>query len=127
MRVLPASLINLSEYPLQDLDAEVGRKLITSMRADLHRDGSCCLHNFLTHNAVRAILQGDRTGVRRVAIEAGTLMLFRGHYSLHRVTEVTGQRDRLQSILGFNARPGAKGSMESNILHYGPRVAEMAS
>ena len=95
MRVLPASLINLSEYPLRDLDAEVGRKLIA--------------------------------GVRRVAIEAGTLMLFRGHSSLHRVTEVTGQRDRLQSILGFNPRPGAKGTLESNILHYGPRVAEMAS
>ena len=78
-------------------------------------------------DAVRGILRGGQTGVRSVSIEAGTLMLFRGHYSLHRVTEVTGDRDRLQSILGFNPKPGIKGSMESSILHYGPRVAEAAS
>ena len=65
--------------------------------------------------------------MRTIKLEAGTLMLFRGHYSLHRVTEVTGQRDRVQSILGFNPTSGVKGSMESNILHYGPRVAQTAS
>ena len=79
------------------------------------------------YDAVRSILDGGRAGVRSVELEAGTLMLFRGHYSLHRVTEVTGTRDRLQSILGFNPEPGVRGSMESNILHYGPRVAEAAS
>jgi hypothetical protein len=79
------------------------------------------------YDAVRDIMHGSRTGVRTVELGAGTLMLFRGHYSLHRVTEVTGKRDRLQSILGFNPKPGIRGSMESNILHYGPRVAEMAS
>jgi len=79
------------------------------------------------YDAVRDILQGSRTGVRTITIGAGTLMLFRGHYSLHRVTEVTGKRDRLQSILGFNPKPGIRGSMESNILHYGPRVADMTS
>ncbi len=78
------------------------------------------------YDAVRDIMQGDRTAVRTVELEAGTLMLFRGHYSLHRVTEVTGKRDRLQSILGFNPKPGIQGTMASNILHYGPRVAELA-
>jgi len=77
------------------------------------------------YDAVRDILQGSRTGVRAIELAAGTLMLFRGHYSLHRVTEVTGKRDRLQSILGFNPEPGIRGSMESNVLHYGPRVSEM--
>ncbi len=76
------------------------------------------------YDAVRRILQGGRHGVRTVRIEAGTLMLFRGHYSLHRVTEVTGNHDRLQSILGFSPRPGLRGSVESNILHYGPRVGD---
>ncbi len=72
-------------------------------------------------------MQGGRNGVRTIALEPGTLMLFRGHYSLHRVTEVTGKRNRLQSIFGFNPKPGVKGSMESNILHYGPRATEMAT
>ena len=79
------------------------------------------------YDSVRAIMQGGRNGVRTIALEPGTLMLFRGHYSLHRVSEVTGKRNRLQSIFGFNPKPGVKGSMESNILHYGPRVTEMAT
>lgn len=76
------------------------------------------------YDAVRDVMLGGRTGVRNVEIRAGTLMLFRGHYSMHRVTEVTGTRDRLQSILGFNPELGVRGSMASNILHYGPRVTE---
>jgi hypothetical protein len=79
------------------------------------------------YDAVGDILRGSRVGVRTITLGAGTLMLFRGHYSLHRVTEVTGKRNRLQSILGFNPKPGIRGSMESNILHYGPRVAELTS
>ncbi|TFH51380.1 MAG: hypothetical protein E4H01_00565 [Lysobacterales bacterium] len=35
-------------------------------------------------------------------------------------------RDRLQSILGFSLEPGLRGSMESNILRYSPRVADTA-
>jgi len=79
------------------------------------------------YDAVRAIMQGGRKGVRTISLKPGTLMLFRGRYSLHRVTEVTGKRERLQSIFGFNPKPGVKGSLETNILHYGPRVMEMES
>ena len=77
------------------------------------------------YDQVRDILQGGNDAVRRVKLAAGTLMLFRGHYSLHRVTEVTGHRDRLQSIFGFNSRPDCSGSLQSSILHYGPRVAQL--
>ena len=74
---------------------------------------------------VEAVLDGHSSRVRRNHLEAGTLSLFRGHYSLHRVTEVGGKRQRLQAILGYTTEPELYGKLESSILHYGPRVAEI--
>ena len=76
-------------------------------------------------DAVKAVLEGNREQVLQNRLQAGTLSLFRGHYSLHRVTPVRGSRQRLQAILGYSTRPDLFGSRESSILHYGPRVAEI--
>ena len=70
-------------------------------------------------------LDGDSQGNKRIEPKAGTLNLFRGHYSMHRVTEVQGSRTRIQAILGFSTDPNLKGSLDSSILHYGPRVAAL--
>jgi hypothetical protein len=75
--------------------------------------------------AVQAVLDERSERVIRNRLRAGTLSLFRGHYSLHRVTPVTGKRQRLQAILGYSTRPDLYGKLESSILHYGPRVAEI--
>lgn len=74
-------------------------------------------------DAVQAVLDGRSDRVLRNELQAGTLSLFRGHYSLHRVTTVQGQRQRLQAILGYSTDPNLYGSRESSVLHYGPRVA----
>ena len=74
---------------------------------------------------VQAVLDGRSDRVRQNRLRAGTLSLFRGHYSLHRVTTVVGKRQRLQAILGYSTRPDMYGKLESSILHYGPRVAEI--
>lgn len=74
------------------------------------------------YDAVARIL-GDLKGCRTVSMEPGTLMLFRGHYSLHRVNRVTGNRARLLAILSYNPKPGVEGPKDSSILHYGERVA----
>jgi len=76
-------------------------------------------------DAVQAVLDGNSDRVRQNRLQAGTLSLFRGHYSLHRVTEVEGSRQRVQAILGYSTRPGLIGKKESSILHYGRRVAEI--
>ncbi|HUV22383.1 MAG TPA: hypothetical protein VMZ32_11365 [Gammaproteobacteria bacterium] len=73
--------------------------------------------------AVQAVLDGRSDRVIQNRLRAGTLSLFRGHYSLHRVTPVVGKRQRLQAILGFSTNPAMYGKLESSILHYGPRVA----
>ncbi len=75
------------------------------------------------YDEVARILDGDLTGCHSVSMEPGTLMLFRGHYSLHRVNRVTGNRDRLLGILSYNPEPGVVGALDSSILHYGERVA----
>jgi len=76
-------------------------------------------------DAVQKVLDGNRERVLQNRLQAATLSLFRGHYSLHRVTPVEGQRQRIQAILGYSTRPGLLGSKESSILHYGPRVAQI--
>ncbi len=74
---------------------------------------------------VQQVLDGASDRVKRLKLQAGTLSLFRGHYSMHRVTEVTGRRTRIQAILGFSTTPGMQGNLDSSILHYGPRVARI--
>ena len=74
---------------------------------------------------VQQVLDGDSNRVKRLKLEAGTLSLFRGHYSMHRVTEVEGNRTRIQAILGFSTTPDLQGNLDSSILHYGPRVARI--
>jgi hypothetical protein len=72
---------------------------------------------------VQRVLDGDSQGNKQIEPKAGTLNLFRGHYSMHRVTEVEGKRTRIQAILGFSTDPNLVGNLDSSILHYGPRVA----
>ena len=74
---------------------------------------------------VAKVLDGDRARVQALHLEPGALNLFRGHYSMHRVTEVQGSRRRLQTIFAFADEPDTHGNMKSSILHYGPRVTEI--
>jgi hypothetical protein len=71
---------------------------------------------------VKRVLDGDRSRVIQLSQESGMLVLFMGNRSIHRVAPVRGTRRRFQSILSHNTRPGVVGSLQSSILHYGPRV-----
>jgi hypothetical protein len=62
--------------------------------------------------AVKAVLDGDERPVRRLALRPGDLQLFKGRYSLHRVTEVGGDRQRHSAIFAYSERPGVVGSPE---------------
>ena len=57
------------------------------------------------------VLQGDRNGVKQLKLKAGDLQFFLGRFSLHRVTENTGNIDRLFLIQSFAEKPGMIGSM----------------
>jgi hypothetical protein len=75
---------------------------------------------------VRGLLAGDRSRVRTMSGEPGTLALFRGHWSPHRVTPVEGERMRMNAVLSFARTPGQRLSSETYRLFYGrsaPRPA----
>ncbi|MCQ4079501.1 arpA protein [Streptomyces sp. RB6PN25] len=70
------------------------------------RSGAC--ENF---DDVRAVLdgKGDRL-TRRLALKPGDLQLFKGRYSLHRVSPVRGEIARHSAIFAYSERPGVIGS-----------------
>ncbi len=69
--------------------------------------------------AIAAVLDGDRHGIRRLAMGPGALVLFRGRYALHRVTPVEGARPRLVAVLSYDTRPGVMLTEFNRRLFYG--------
>ena len=72
---------------------------------------------------LRSVLEGDVAKVRSLTSRPGDLQLFLGRYSLHRVTEVTGDSDRLTLVLAYADRPGVIGPADRTRRVYG-RVTE---
>lgn len=68
---------------------------------------------------VAAVLDGDRTGVTHVEFEPGSLMLFAGRCSLHRVTPVEGPTPRHVALLAYDTRPGTDSTEELKLARYG--------
>ena len=62
--------------------------------------------------AVRSVLAGDRSRVRRLALRPGDLQLFQGRFALHRVSTVEGGIARHSAIFAYSERPGVIGSAE---------------
>ncbi len=69
-------------------------------------------------DAVGAVLDG-RAPVERLAVDAGTLVVFRGRNSLHRVTPNNGARTRMLAVLAYNTEPGIALSREAQRTFYG--------
>jgi hypothetical protein len=59
-----------------------------------------------SYDAVARVMDGEQVLIRRPAVAPGTLMLFRGKYSLHRVSPVEGGRPRIIAIFSYDRRPG---------------------
>ena len=61
---------------------------------------------------VRRVLTGRGEDlVRRLTLRPGDLQLFKGRYSLHRVSTVRGDTARHTAILAYSERPGVVGSV----------------
>jgi predicted 2-oxoglutarate/Fe(II)-dependent dioxygenase YbiX len=69
-----------------------------------------------------AVLDGRYARVVRPELRAGTLSMFNGHGSLHRVAPVTGTRDRIIALFNYMAEPGYVFSEEIQRKFFG-RVA----
>ncbi len=54
---------------------------------------------------VMGILKGDREGVKQLNLQRGDMQLFKGRYSMHRVTQVTGETPRIIAIPAYVTDP----------------------
>lgn len=71
-------------------------------------------------DAVRAVRDGQRPDLVRVEpMSAGTLMVFNGRWSLHRVSRVTGSRARHVALLAYDTKPGTDSNDELKLGRYG--------
>lgn len=71
------------------------------------------------YGTISRVLDGDERGVQRLPFTAGTLSLFAGRLSMHRVTEVLGDRLRLVAVLAFNGKPNVTNSDAVRKLFWG--------
>jgi hypothetical protein len=72
------------------------------------------------YDDVRAVLTGEARD--RVVVEPmtpGTLMLFEGRYSLHRVSTVSGPRPRYVALFGYDTKPDTMSSELLRLIRYG--------
>jgi hypothetical protein len=71
------------------------------------------------YDAVERILDGDTTRVHTLHLQPGDLQIFKGRYSLHRVTPLAGARVRYVAIFSYVEEPGMVGSPERTRQLYG--------
>lgn len=72
---------------------------------------------------VKALLKGDRRGVVHIANKPGTLLLFQGRYSIHRVTPVEGSRPRWIGLFGYDSKPNVMSTPHLREMRYGRQEA----
>ena len=64
-------------------------------------------------DAIQKILEGDTDGVHTLNLRAGDMQIFRGRYSLHRVSRVpVGSSPRHAAIFAYTQEPGVVGRLE---------------
>jgi len=68
---------------------------------------------------VKRLFDGDIEGVVRVPMHPGTLLLFEGRNSIHRVTPIHGDTTRLVALLAYDTKPGTRSSKILQMARYG--------
>jgi hypothetical protein len=69
---------------------------------------------------VARVLAGDADNiVERIPMTPGTLMLFEGRYSIHRVTPIEGEVPRHVALLAYDTKPGTDSTELLKLVRYG--------
>ncbi|MCK0094077.1 2OG-Fe(II) oxygenase [Yoonia sp. F2084L] len=72
----------------------------------------------MNYEGVGALLQGD-VAPQVLTMEPGTLVLFRGRNSIHRVSPNESDKTRMLAVLAYNAEPGVALSENARMTFYG--------
>lgn len=73
------------------------------------------------YDGVARLLRGQDPERRSLTLAPGTLNVFRGRDTAHRVTPVQGGRDRIIAVFSYFERPGVRFSEADSIGFYGRR------
>jgi hypothetical protein len=71
------------------------------------------------YDRVWRLLDGAREGVVELDMAPGSLALFEGRHSIHRVTPIDGRQPRLIALLGYDTKPGVTSSERLKLRRYG--------
>lgn len=71
------------------------------------------------YDGVVKVLRGEDPEVRTMKLVPGTLNVFKGKNTMHRVTPVKGARERLIAVYSYYERPGVIFSKEEQMGFYG--------
>jgi hypothetical protein len=82
-------------------------------RTDLRSDGDP------NYDGVARLLRGEDPEVKTLKLAAGTLNVFRGKNTAHKVSTVKGNRERLIAVFSYFDRPGVVFTREEQIGFYG--------
>jgi hypothetical protein len=74
------------------------------------------------YSDVARVLAGERANVVTLPMTPGTLLVFAGRYSLHRVSPISGSTPRLVGLFGYDTKPGTMSSDLLKEVRYG-RIA----
>lgn len=86
---------------------------VFQVRRNLRSDGDP------NYSGVEKLLEGKDREVRSFHLEPGTLTVFQGKHSAHRVSPVSGSRRRIVAVLSYFDSPGVRFSDEDRIQFYG--------
>ena len=70
------------------------------------------------------VLRGDRTKVKTFERDEGSLVIFRGCHSAHRVTEIEGAQSRFMCVMVYEDKPGVIGDPVVNETVYGIKATD---
>jgi hypothetical protein len=71
------------------------------------------------YDEIKKLLKGDSSRVIRIKNHPGTLVLFKGRYSIHRVTPIKGKTSRLMGLFGFDSQPNVCSTPHLLEMRYG--------
>jgi hypothetical protein len=71
------------------------------------------------YDAVAQVLNGESTSVKTIAMNPGTLLVFEGRNSIHRVSPISGGTLRHVGLLAYDTSPGSTGSELLRMSRYG--------
>jgi len=75
------------------------------------------------YDGVKKVLLGDSSQVEQVPTLPGSLILFKGRYSMHRVTPIEGAQSRYMALFAFDSKEGVVSTDHLRMMRYGRNQA----